>query len=78
MPTWLNFTYTDQTCFIIDHSVSTDSTVSNVNIQTDADLHVYESEHSSALPAEHGTEKGNLNARNKCLVITKEITNHMY
>ena len=58
----LNSTYTDQACFIIDHSVGIDNTVSTENIQTDADLHVYESEHSFDVPAEHGTEKGSLNA----------------
>ena len=60
---------------MIDHSVGFDITVSTVNILTDADLHVYESEHSYDVPAEHDTEKGNLNAINKCLDITMEITN---
>ena len=59
----LNFMYTDQVCFIIDHSVGIDNTVSTENIQTDADLHVYESEHSYDVPAEHGSEKGS--TRNK-------------
>ena len=61
----LNFTYTDQVCFIIDHSVGIDITVTTEKIQTDADLHVYESEHSYDVPAERDTEKGNLNANNK-------------
>ena len=75
----LNSAYTDQACFILDLSVGIDNTVSTENIPIDED-YVRESEHSYAVPAEHDhyTEKGSLNARNKCLDVVKEITNHIY